>query len=1670
MKSKTSKLVVLAALLLFFSVTAFGGIMAKNGANAYSGGTTLYECDFESLATDATEDDIYFATWVAGAKRSVVEAEDNYIEAIYTFYDNGCQHQPLYLDTNRGINSTDTSKTYTLELEFMTFGSSVNNMILSLQGPDVGTYNSVVTFNADGTAYESNYALSDFITLKSATLGDNGWWTATIEMKGTGGYVYPVFYMNIVPADYETVNASLDTGIRLSEFKMTEGETSVYDLTVTTGISGSDALYHATGFGYGGHSVVTKAGAGIEGKSLKAVYTFWDNGFQHEGVYINENNVGVNLEEGKQYVVEMDVKLFGNAKEVYSIFNQVGSASGFDSQVILKSNGTYSIAEYQTEMFESVEVTNNGGVFHIEATINGMGGLLKFYFNMYTDNAEDANLNMNTGLYLDNVRIAEKTAESGNEGGEEYSALYERDFESLATDATEDDIYFATWVAGAKRSVVEAEDNYIEAIYTFYDNGCQHQPLYLDTNRGINSTDTSKTYTLELEFMTFGSSVNNMILSLQGPDVGTYNSVVTFNADGTAYESNYALSDFITLKSATLGDNGWWTATIEMKGTGGYVYPVFYMNIVPADYETVNASLDTGIRLSEFKMTEGETSVYDLTVTTGISGSDALYHATGFGYGGHSVVTKAGAGIEGKSLKAVYTFWDNGFQHEGVYINENNVGVNLEEGKQYVVEMDVKLFGNAKEVYSIFNQVGSASGFDSQVILKSNGTYSIAEYQTEMFESVEVTNNGGVFHIEATINGMGGLLKFYFNMYTDNAEDANLNMNTGLYLDNVRIAEKVEGSGNQGSTEPTLPTEWKTIYSQNFNKVDQTLSGSDAFFHATGFAGVEPGTITIGDGVDGSQCAKATYQFFEDGGWQIQSFYLNSSYTGSTSPESYYKVSMKLKPFGDWTAICVGFQNPSYLTAWITIYPDGAFVFDKIGCLDYAEVMLEDGIFTVNAYLMGTGSWIFNLFNMCAADPADANANMNTGLYLDDYVFAKEVKPEPAGVNKKAAYYNKASDGDFVTMTTFTAVDGVMIGETGLTAEQYAFEEGKLTIKKATLDAMANGTYTVIVATGDTAVEMQLVIASIPMGSVYTNDFSGMPDLSGDQDAKDAFFQNSYMDPANYNIWTVDDGDNRMIKFVAPDATDAYVSMFQTNPQGSRLSGLTKNKLHTIYMDLKPVNGTVLGIEGRVFDGMNVDVPWFYLEVDLAANKRADDGTQYANASWAVTAKADGWYTLAITIYYDGNDFSDSASAYLRFSAPASEQDVWYFDNFDATSELIPELRAEKNTYDIAADTVPYYIIDLCRTFEIESVTVNGSALTSDDYTTEVTPVGYTRIDFTKAYCANYDLGDEIAVVIRTTKGNEIATTFTVVDSMPAMEEDSYDYDKATKESLTVTIDFKGYDLASVTLNETALKGTEYNYNAESGAIEFKGAYLATLGVGDNTFTVRSSSGATCSFTFTVSDSTPVFGTAADYEKSQGGDYAIDLELNGKEIVSVTLGETALTAEQYDYSDGKLTVNESVMSALSAGKYTLTVTTLVPATAEITVNDAPPVFSGEYTATQGADLVITVDTHNKKILSVTVDGLELLSDEYSYENGKLTVKGSVFEEVATGERQIVLTTEGGEATLTFTLQIAGNDGGDTSEKKGKGCFGDIGTVASLTAIVTVLGVCLFIRKKEKRSF
>lgn len=1241
--------------------------------------------------------------------------------------------------------------------------------------------------------------------------------------------------------------------------------------------------------------------------------------------------------------------------------------------------------------------------------------------------------------------------------------LYSQDFESLSADFNGDEIYQNSGWAGGTRSIVQSTGTYLKAPYQFWDNGCQQSAVYTNTSRIIPTTTEGKDYTLTMRVKPYGD-FKDLTLGVMGPDTAKNNSVIILNSGANGTFINYVENSNFISGTAVLGADGWYDINATVKGTGGYVHFVFYMNVEKTRYEEINAANATGICLDTLKFADSDTVVYELELAPGLFGESELFNA----YGLAGFASAAGTykdGINGKTLRSVYSFFPAGtdgtaFQTEPLYVNENWISKTLEKDKTYYVEFTIRPFGHVKQTFCMFNQVvNQASSVDSQIIIKSDNSHSTAEYGTDkVFGNVTVTQKDGCYKVSAEIKGTGGLFKLFFNIQSSDPAAANANNDTGIYLDDVSIKTEKEPE-----VDPT-EGEYKVVLSRNFNNDPLDVSGSDAMFHTNGFAGVAGGQLTIkDDGFNGDRCLSAMFDFFVDndgGGWQKANLYLDSGKLGNTSDGKIYRWDMQIKPTGSVDMVYIGFesQKPSIIKDYVRLQNGEAYVEAAASGSKLIKAVLNgyaDGVYNVSIYVYGNGGYTFNFINAHCTDSATANANFDSGVLLDNYSISVKREAEAEGFNVTKRFYNTHNAKDLTMVTTFADVETVTVDGTAINAQNYAFANGILTIKADYLKDLSDGVHEIVAENAaGTQSTLMLNAAYVPTGEIYNNDFTAMPELNGDQDANDNFFRNSWFDPADYKIYT-EGTENKVIKFVPKTVDESNVGLFQTNPNDGRMHYLTKDKRHVLSLDLKPMDNSVIAARGLTHDA-SADIEFFFMEIDLKTGKLIS-GTQNADICYDVTAKMDGWYRLTISFSYE---YAGESYAYVQFKAAAPTlESVWYMDNFVAESEVFAELVSSSSNYDLGADAKPYAIIAL-NGFEIVSVKEGETALVKDaDYTLEVTPTGSYRMNLTEAFCEKYNLGDQKTITITTSK-NVITFEFAVINSTPEMQ-DTASCDIAEGIDIIIAADLKGYTVALITVDGSDLSGSEYMYNANNQLV-LKYNYLKGLTAGEHVFIIKTASGAQKTLTVTINDSTPVFGTAADYDKKTAGDYVIDLNLSGKEITEVKFDKAALTAEQYSYANDKLTVKASVFANKNAGTYLLEVTTVASASVTVKVLDVAPEFEGEYEVSKGSALVITVNLNGRDIVSLTAGELVLTTDDYSYANGKLTINPEVLSELAAGKQTVILTTTGGSAQITFTLKDAG------SAVSSSGCSSFVGGSLALTLVgaVAIVWLC---RKRRKQN-
>ena len=501
---------------------------------------------------------------------------------------------------------------------------------------------------------------------------------------------------------------------------------------------------------------------------------------------------------------------------------------------------------------------------------------------------------------------------------------------------------------------------------------------------------------------------------------------------------------------------------------------------------------------------------------------------------------------------------------------------------------------------------------------------------------------------------------------------------------------------------------------------------------------------------------------------------------------------------------------------------------------------------------------------------------------------------------------------------------------------------------------------------------------------------------------------------------------------------------------------LTKNKIHTLGVDFKPLGAKVITVRGYAHGTADVDL--FALEIDLSDGKKLS-GTQNLNLGYDVTEKEDGWYRLSISFKFT-EDEEKNSYAFVQFFAPAASLDAaWYMDNFTVDTEIFAELGTTEPRFDRASSTRPYAILNL-KSFGVVSVKEGETELVKGtDYTLTETPTGGMRLELTEAFCAKYDLGTEKTITIGTTK-NVLTFNFKIVDTEPVMDS-AATFDVAYGKDLEMTSDFKGYEIARVEADEEELGGSEYMLNA-NGNFVLKFNYLKGLTVGAHTFVIFSQSGATKTLTLTIKDSTPVFDGGAEYDKTTNADYTVSVNLFEKDLTEVKFDGVVLTSEEYSYANGTLTIKAAVLQAKNAGRYVLSVKTVAERTLEVEIKDVAPVISGDYTIAKGNALELTVDLGGKEILSVKAGELELTDADYSYANGVLTISAEVLSELAEGEQTITLTTTGGSVTKVITLTAAG------AASSEDGCASSLGGGSLVLFGFSALAAALLKRKHSDR--
>ena len=186
-------------------------------------------------------------------------------------------------------------------------------------------------------------------------------------------------------------------------------------------------------------------------------------------------------------------------------------------------------------------------------------------------------------------------------------------------------------------------------------------------------------------------------------------------------------------------------------------------------------------------------------------------------------------------------------------------------------------------------------------------------------------------------------------------------------------------------------------------------------------------------------------------------------------------------------------------------------------------------------------------------------------------------------------------------------------------------------------------------------------------------------------------------------------------------------------------------------------------------------------------------------------------------------------------------------------------------------------------------------------------------------------------------------------------------YDIVVQDLPAIVLNLAGFDVQHVKVAGTMLvKDTDYKLTALDNGntkLELTKEYLSGKSVGDViNLDIRTTKSTNLTAKVTVVNAKPIITEKESvFQLDSNKDVELTIDLKGADITSVTLGETALTSQDYALAGNKLTIKSAFLQTMAVGSYTLTVTTGDSATTVIKVSDADRIIAGTYSPVYSQD-------------------------------------------------------------------------------------------------------------------
>lgn len=467
--------------------------------------------------------------------------------------------------------------------------------------------------------------------------------------------------------------------------------------------------------------------------------------------------------------------------------------------------------------------------------------------------------------------------------------------------------------------------------------------------------------------------------------------------------------------------------------------------------------------------------------------------------------------------------------------------------------------------------------------------------------------------------------------------------------------------------------------------------------------------------------------------------------------------------------------------------------------------------------------------------------------------------------------------------------------------------------------------------------------------------------------------------------------------------------------QGWTLGGITNSKMVPPKEKLLRLSFDVRSINGKQF---LLATPWSPLYFEYSYNFETNQ-LSHPGLSVASATMNNGILHAVMEFTIPASNDLQSFNFYgdlLNTSLPGS----FIIDNFSL--EVL-----EKQPMMIPVYQVGYAITKSPHMTYRTNIKANEWQNLKDSEGVIIDPSHYTVNDYLFSFDLEYLDGFEASMgntfTVETTFGIK-TLSLDIYDIRPSVTPANIVYNKALMQNVNVSVDLIDETLVDIKLNDADI--TDVTVVDDTVTFTLTYAMLQGLVAGEYDLVVRSTGGTTYVPFNVVDGDAPFEASSYQYTKGSTANLVIPHHIDKDIIDGVYAGQTLLVeGTQYQLTETTLTLLSTYLNTLNADEYTISVKTKTAGISFDLIVNIPAVApttgdtSLNYDIYSDTDFVVAIDLHSFVLTSITFNGTALT--EYTYTGGILTINESVFESITLGNKNLVVTTQGGTLTIVITV-------------------------------------------------